>query len=136
MRTSTRFNLQFLRLFKKKDTAESFILIFFSPQKLVRLFILKEVKPSLDRKMIKFTHLVTCSRHYDILAKSRRRMTTAITFSRKRTLAHALTILRGNLVLLVVLFLESTALSYSTKAFSGSPDWYNLPWLSCVGREI
>ena len=82
MRTSTRFNLQFLRLFKKKDTAESFILIFFSPQKLVRLFILKEVKPSLDRKMIKFTHLVTCSRHYDILAKSRCRMTTAITFSR------------------------------------------------------
>ena len=50
---STRFNLKFLRVFlKKKNTPESFNLLF-SPKKLVRLFILKEVKPSPDRKMIK-----------------------------------------------------------------------------------
>ena len=50
---STRFNLKFLRVFlKKKDTPESFNLLF-SPKKSVRLFILKEVKPSPDRKMIK-----------------------------------------------------------------------------------
>ena len=33
----------------KIDTPESFIVLFFSPQKLVHLFILKEVKPSPDR---------------------------------------------------------------------------------------
>ena len=37
---------------KIKDTQESFIMLF-SPKKLVRLFILKEVKPSPDSKMIK-----------------------------------------------------------------------------------
>ena len=36
----------------KKDTPERFILLF-SPKKLVRLFILKQVKPSSDGKMIK-----------------------------------------------------------------------------------
>ena len=39
----------------KIDTLESFIvLFFFSPQKLVNLFPLKEVKPSTDRKIIQF----------------------------------------------------------------------------------
>ena len=42
---STRFNLKFLRVLKK-DTQESL-------KKLVRLFILKEVKPSPDSKMVK-----------------------------------------------------------------------------------
>ena len=44
----------------------------------------KPVKPSPDRKMIKsFLHLITCCRHYDILAKTRTRLTMAITFSRQ-----------------------------------------------------
>ena len=38
----------------KIDTLESFIVLFFSPQKLVNLFLLKEVKPSTDRKIIQF----------------------------------------------------------------------------------
>ena len=63
---STRFNFNFLRVFsKKKDILESFILLF-SPKKLVRLFILKEVKPSPDSKMIKlltFDNLLPPLRH-------------------------------------------------------------------------
>ena len=51
-----RFNLKFLLVFskkkKKKDIPESFILLF-SPTKIVRLFIPKEVKPSPDSKMTK-----------------------------------------------------------------------------------
>ena len=45
-----------------------------------RLLLLMEVKTCLDRKMIK---LLTSFRHYDILAKTRSRMTLAITFSRQ-----------------------------------------------------
>ena len=30
MSTSTRFNLKFLRVFSKKDTPESFVLLFFT----------------------------------------------------------------------------------------------------------
>ena len=42
------------------------------------------VKPSPDSKMIQnFLHLITCSRHYDILGKTRTEVTTAITFSRQ-----------------------------------------------------
>ena len=47
----------FARVVKKRDSPESFIkffLFFFVTKKLVRLFILKGVKPSLDSKMIKF----------------------------------------------------------------------------------
>ena len=44
--TSTRFNLKFCACSKTKDTPESFILPRFSPKKLVRLLIVKEVKPS------------------------------------------------------------------------------------------
>ena len=38
---------------QKKDTQESFVLLFFSPKKLVQLFVLKGVKPSPDSKIIK-----------------------------------------------------------------------------------
>ena len=53
--TSTRFNLKFFsRILKKIDTPEGFIAIFFkSLEKIVLLSILKEVKPTLDRKIIK-----------------------------------------------------------------------------------
>ena len=50
---SRRFNLKFLCVFKKKMTPRKASFYFFSPKKLVRLFILKEVKPSPDSKMIK-----------------------------------------------------------------------------------
>ena len=85
---------------------------FLTPKKLVRLFILKEVKPSPDSWMIKVLHLVTCSRHYDILAKTRRRMTTAIMFSRQNDTGSGVsnTLYWQNLVLVVLLVLESEAL--------------------------
>ena len=54
MRTRTRFNLNFLLVFsQKKKTSRKALFYLFSPNKLVRLFILKDVKPSPDSKMIK-----------------------------------------------------------------------------------
>ena len=54
MRTRTRFNLNFLLVFsQKKKTSRKASFYLFSPNKLVRLFILKDVKPSPDSKMIK-----------------------------------------------------------------------------------
>ena len=50
------------------------------------LSLLKEVKPSPDENMIKlqtFDNLFLRVRHYDILAKTRSRMTTATSFSRQ-----------------------------------------------------
>ena len=74
---SRRFNVRWKALRKA-------LFYCFSPQRLVRLFILRVVKPSPDSKMIKTSYiLITCSRHYDILAKTRSRMTTVITFSRE-----------------------------------------------------
>ena len=58
----------------KKDTLERFILLF-SPKKLVGLFILKEVKPSTDGKMIKlltFDDLFPPLRHLKLLVELRR----------------------------------------------------------------
>ena len=74
MSTSTRFNLEvFARVLKKRHPGKPHFTLF-SPKKLVRLFILKEVKPSPESKMIK---LLT----FDYLFPPRR-MTMAVTFSR------------------------------------------------------
>ena len=71
-----------MRVLKKRNPGKfHFTLIFFSPKKLARLFILKEVKLSLDGKMIKPLTLFPLPWIIDILAKTRCRMTTAITFS-------------------------------------------------------
>ena len=79
----------FARVLKKRHPGKASFYLF-SLKKLIQLFILKEVKPSPDRKMIiKLLAVITCSRYYDILAKSRCRMTTAITFPRQTTLVHA-----------------------------------------------
>ena len=86
--TSTRFNLKFLRVFsKKKKPLRKASFYFFHQKKLVWLFILKQVKPSPDSKMIKLLTfiLITCCRH-----KTSRRMTTAITFCRQLTRAQYL----------------------------------------------
>ena len=63
----------------KKKTPRRDSFHFFSPKKLVRLFILKEVKPSHDGKMIKlltFDNLFPPPTTFKILG----RITTAITF--------------------------------------------------------
>ena len=82
-----RFNLKFLLVFLKKRHLGKLHFTFFRPKRLVRLYMVIRVKPvksSPDRKMIKsFLHLITCSRHYDILAKILSRLTMAITFSRQ-----------------------------------------------------
>ena len=76
MSTSTRFNLNvFARVLKKRHPGKPHFTVF-SSIKIVRLFILKEVKPSTESKMIK---LLT----FDYLFPPRRlRMTMAVTFSR------------------------------------------------------
>ena len=74
--TSTRFNLKvFARALKKRHPGKLHF-NFFSPKKLVRLFILKEAKPSTESRMIK---LVTFD---SLFPPQRLRMTMAVTFSR------------------------------------------------------
>ena len=50
---STRFDLEFFCLFSKKIYAGKLHCTFDSPEKLALLSLLKEVKPSADRKMKK-----------------------------------------------------------------------------------
>lgn len=54
---------------------------FFSPKKSSLLSLLREVKPSPDRKIIKPLTFDTLSHQYNILAKTRSRMTMAFMFS-------------------------------------------------------
>ena len=69
--TSTRFYLKVLRVLSKKKkkkikTPRKASFYFFSLKKLVGLFLLKEVKPTSDRKMIKlltFDNLFPPLRH-------------------------------------------------------------------------
>ena len=57
----------FARVLKKKTPRKaSFSFLFFSPKKLIRLFILKEVKPSPDRRvkeLLTFNNLIPPLRH-------------------------------------------------------------------------
>ena len=64
-------------------SSKSFILLFFSTEKLTRLFLLKEVQPSQDRKMTTrhdLNDLITCFRYYDVFVQTRSRMTTRSSF--------------------------------------------------------
>ena len=76
------------------------------------LSFLKEVKTSLDRKMRKLLTLDKLYPHYDTLAKTRSRMTTATTFSRQNDAASraSTTYYWKTLVLVVVLVLEAKGL--------------------------
>ena len=66
------------------DTSESFIVLF-SAKLFGIIILLKEINPSPYPKMIKILTFVNLfpTLHFDILAKIRSRMTTAITFSRQ-----------------------------------------------------
>ena len=68
--------LQGLSRILLKQTSRKALFHFFSPEKLAGLFLLKEIKTSPDRKKIKFLTFATCFLRYDILAKTRSRMTT------------------------------------------------------------
>ena len=96
--------MSFLACSLKTGTPESIIVLVFH-QKSVRLFPLKEVKAlarSLNDKIPNIQ--ITFFRHYDILAKTRCRMTMAIAFSRQNDDAsRERTLLWENLVLVVVL---------------------------------
>ena len=91
----TRFNFNFFVYSQKIHTPESFIVLF-SSEKSARFFLLKEVKPSPDRKMVKlptFENLFLPLRHS---SETRRKMTTASTF-----LIHTRTTDRENLIPIV-----------------------------------
>ena len=92
MRTSFDLSFFFSR-FVKIDTSGSFISLFFSPEirMLARVFLLKEVKPAGDRKMITFDKYVS-------VTTTRGTVMKAITISRQND--------AENLVL-VMLVLES-----------------------------
>ena len=112
MSTNTRFNLKSLRVFLKKAPRKASF-YYFSQKKLARLFILNEGKPSPNSRMIKLLTIDNLfPRHFDILAKTRGRMTTAITFSRQNDAGSRVidTQCWENLVLEVVLVSESKAL--------------------------
>ena len=82
----------FARVLQEKRTPQKASFYCFSPKTLGQLFVLKKVKPSPDTKMIKhltlnvmagttYQILISCSRHYHILAKTPSSMTMTITFS-------------------------------------------------------
>ena len=75
----TRFNFNFFVYSQKIHTPESFIVLFHQKSQ-HGFFLLKEVKPSPDRKMVKlptFENLFLPLRHS---SETRRKMTTASTF--------------------------------------------------------
>ena len=72
----TRFNFNLFVYSQKIHTPESFIVLF-SPEKSARFFLLKEVKPSSDRKMVKlltFENLFLPLRHSSETRKKWRRL--------------------------------------------------------------
>ena len=82
---STTLNLDFSLVFRKENSPQKASFYFFSQRKLAWLFILKEVKPFPDGKMMKlhtFDNLFPPTTN-DIRAKTRCRMTKAVTFSRQ-----------------------------------------------------
>ena len=89
---STRFNLKYLCVFSKKKTPRKVSFYSFSPKTSVRLFILKEVKPSPDSKMIK---LLNFDNLFPPQTVEWHRLSR---FPAKMTLVHAWALLRRNLV--------------------------------------
>ena len=72
-------------------------LFLLTPEKLAWLSLLKEVEEALYRSQNDKTsniNLITCFHHYNILAKTCRRMTTALCFSASMTMVNACTQLR------------------------------------------
>ena len=77
----TRFDLTYFFAYRQKHRDPDIFNYFFQPEKLTWLFLLKEVKPSVDRKMTKLSSLLIISDN--IFAKTRSRMTTTMAFSRQ-----------------------------------------------------
>ena len=78
----------FSRILKIKTSRKASFYLF-SLEKLALLPLVKEVTPSPDRKMIKLLTFDNLFSHFDILAKTRVRVTTATTFSRQNDAGHA-----------------------------------------------
>ena len=101
--------LSFFAYSQKIDTPESFIALFFLSKKLAQSTFLKKISVLPVAKRLNRLTVDKSVRHYDILAKTRSKMTTTITFSRQNDAgSRAITTYYGeNLVLLVLLVLES-----------------------------
>ena len=116
--TSTRFNLKCFRIFSKN--VQSFIVLFFTWK--VSAIIFTGGNLALSRSQNDWT----CSCHYDILAKTRSRMTTATTFSRQNDVGSRASTTQywENLVVVVVLVSESKALYHFAVETSGGNQWW------------
>ena len=106
-----RFDFECFSRILKISSSRKASFYHFSLKKFALLPLVKEVTPSPDRKMIKLLtliFLINCFRYFDILAKTRSRVTTASTFSRQNApYERALLSIAKNLVPVVVLVLES-----------------------------
>ena len=74
----TRFDVKVFFVYSQKVS-----FYFFLTEKLTRLFLLKEVQPSHDRKMTTrhdLNDLITCFRYYDVFVQTLSRMTTRGSF--------------------------------------------------------
>ena len=78
-----RFNLKFFRVFSENRYPGKLHHALESPEKLALLSLLKEVKPSPDHNLIKLVTFNNLFPPLRLLANTRTRMTTAITFSRQ-----------------------------------------------------
>ena len=93
----TRFELKFFHWFSKNWHPESFIVLFFFSKKLALLSLLKEVKPSPGRKIIKpptFENFFPPTRHYRSYKTRSRKGQRLSHFPAKISLVHARALLR------------------------------------------
>ena len=74
--------LNFFASSQNVDFPESFILPFFS-RKVSTVTLSERLHPLAIAKWSNFQYLITCFRHFDILAKTHSRVTTTTTFSRQ-----------------------------------------------------
>ena len=75
----TRFDVKVFFVYSQKVS----FYFFFLTEKLTRLFLVKEVQPSHDRKMTTrhdLNDLITCFRYYDVFVQTLSRMTTRGSF--------------------------------------------------------
>ena len=90
--TSTRFQFTLYRVFSKyRHPGKVHLNIFFTRKVSTVTFSEGSYtlsRPQNDKTSNIHEHLITCFRHYDILAKTRSRMTTATSFPAKMTRVH------------------------------------------------
>ena len=109
--TSTRFNFTFFSMFSKQRHPGKLHFTFFHQKSSYGYLYWRRLSTLPIAKWWNFLDLITCSRHFNILAKTRSRITTVITFSRQKDAGSRVSNTQywENLVPVVVLASESKA---------------------------